>query len=100
MKTFLPLALAVSLLTAPLRAADAGAEMAAAAKNFLGALTPEQKQKAAFDFANDERKNWHFIPRARKGLPLKEMTPEQRKRHLLLGTGLSERPGYGKAGRS
>ena len=97
MKSFLPIALAVSFLTAPLRAADAGAEMTVAAKNFLAALTPEQKEKASFDFANDERKNWHFIPRERKGLPIKEMTQEQRLlAHALLSTGLSER-GYGKA---
>jgi hypothetical protein len=97
MKTFLPLVLAVSFLTAPLRAADAAGEMAAAAKSFLAALTPEQKQKATFGFTDDERKNWHFIPRARKGLSYKEMTPDQRKlASALLNTGLSQR-GYEKA---
>mgnify|MGYP002137742321 CR=1 FL=1 len=45
---------------------------------FLGALTPEQKTKATFDFAGEERTNWHFIPRERKGLQIKEMTQEQR----------------------
>lgn len=92
-------AVLVSLIAsaAPLRAHDAGAEMAQAAKNFLAALTPEQQAKASFGFADDERANWHFIPRVRIGLPIKEMTPEQRLlAHALLATGLSHR-GYGKA---
>jgi hypothetical protein len=81
----------------PLRAHDAGAEMAAAAKNFLSALTPEQQTKASFAFADAERSNWHFIPRVRKGLPIKEMTSEQRLlAHALLASGLSH-SGYGKA---
>ena len=77
MKT-LALTLALSLLLTPLRAHDATVEMAAAANNFLVALTPEQKAKAAFEFKDGERTNWHFIPRPRKGLPIKEMTQEQR----------------------
>jgi hypothetical protein len=97
MKRTLVLTLALSLLLAPLRAHDATAEMADAAKNFLGALTAEQKAKAAFEFAGAERTNWHFIPRARKGLAIKEMTHEQRLlAHALLATGMSHR-GYAKA---
>lgn len=93
----LPLALACVFATLPLRAHDAGAEMSAAAINFLSSLTPEQKAKATFDFGGDERKNWHFIPRERKGLPIKDMAPEQRLlAQALLATGLSNR-GYAKA---
>jgi hypothetical protein len=72
-------------------------EMADAANHFLSALSPEQKSKATFALNDDERLNWHFIPKARKGLPLKEMTSAQR--HLaqaLLNTALSQR-GYMKA---
>ena len=54
---------------------DAGTQMSAIAKVFLAALTPEQKAKASFGFSDEERENWHFIPRERKGLPMKEMTP-------------------------
>ena len=61
------------------KAHDAGVQMAAIAKVFLAALTPEQKAKATFDFAGEERENWHFIPRERKGLPMKEMTPQQQR---------------------
>jgi hypothetical protein len=97
MKRTLVLTLALSLLLAPLHAHDATAEMADAAKNFLGALTAEQKAKATFEFAGAERTNWHFIPRARKGLAIKEMTHEQRLlAHALLATGMSHR-GYAKA---
>ncbi len=97
MKIPLVLTLALSLLLAPLHAHDATAEMADAAKNFLGALSAEQKAKATFEFAGAERTNWHFIPRERKGLAIKEMTQEQRLlAHALLATGLSHR-GYAKA---
>ena len=69
-------------------------EMVAAANKFLGALDAAQKTKATFELKNDERLNWHFIPKARKGLPLKEMTPAQRELALvLLKSGLSQR-GY------
>lgn len=55
-----------------------GNAMADAAGRFLSALNDEQKGKATFKFDDAERLNWHFIPRPRKGLPVKEMTPEQR----------------------
>lgn len=72
-------------------------EMAEGARNFLAALTPGQKAKAVFEFQNDERFDWHFIPKDRKGLSFKEMTPPQRLlAHALLSSGLSQR-GYMKA---
>jgi len=61
------------------------------------ALGPEQRAKATFGFTDDERMNWHFIPKVRQGLTLGEMTPWQR--HLanaLLAAGLSQ-TGYIKA---
>lgn len=71
--------------------------MASTAKAFLASLDSEQLAKAKFDFAIDERENWHFIPKPRKGLPLREMTPTQHKlAHALLASGLSSR-GYIKA---
>lgn len=95
LRHFLPLALL--LLAAPLRAHESSAEMAAAANNLLVTLTPEQKAKASFEYPDEERKNWHFIPRVRKGLTFKEMTYEQRLlAQALLATGLSGR-GYSKA---
>jgi hypothetical protein len=65
-------------------------EMADAALAFWSALTPEQQKKAAYEFANDERLNWHFIPKPRNGLPYKEMTPAQRNlAWAFMSTGLS-----------
>ncbi len=85
-------------VTAALRlVASPVGEMTDAAKNLLSALTPEQRAKATFSAEADERQNWHFIPKDRLGLTLKEMTPAQR--HLaygLLNSGLSSK-GYLKA---
>jgi hypothetical protein len=93
----LPLVLSFTLHSASLHAHDATAEMAMAANNFLADLTPEQKAKATFDVKDAERENWHYIPRARKGLPFKEMSPAQKLlAQALLASGLSNR-GYEKA---
>ncbi|HVR35929.1 MAG TPA: DUF3500 domain-containing protein [Methylomirabilota bacterium] len=67
-------------------------EMAEAAKRFLSALNEEQSARAVFPLADDERLNWHFVPKDRKGLPWKEMTPAQQQLAVgLLGSGLSNR---------
>jgi len=77
--------------------ATPGQEMADAANNFLNALTPDQQAKATYAFQDDERFDWHFIPKPRKGLPFAQMTSGQQKlAHALLVTGLSSR-GYSKA---
>ena len=72
-------------------------EMAAAANKFAASLKPEQGEKALFKLKDDERQNWHFIPKARKGLTIQEMTEEQRQLAMkLLRSGLSDH-GYRKA---
>src|SRR5439155_21284765 len=72
-------------------------EMTAAANNLLATLSAEQAAKATYALNDNERFNWHFIPRERKGLPLKEMAPEQKHlAHALLSTALSHQ-GYLKA---
>lgn len=71
--------------------------MTECANRFLAVLDADQRGKATFAFDADERLNWHFIPKERKGLPLREMTPYQK--HLasaLLASGLSQ-TGYVKA---
>lgn len=74
-----------------------GSRMATAADRFLDALDATQKEKASFDFDSPERINWHFIPRERKGLPVKEMSGAQRALAFgLLHTGLGA-SGYLKA---
>ena len=71
--------------------------MAEAATTFLAYLTAEQQARVLFPLENEERLNWHYIPRERRGLSLKEMDGGQRKlAHALLSSGLSRR-GYAKA---
>ncbi len=66
-----------------------GNHMAESASRFLTALDDSQKAQATFGFDDPERLNWHFIPRPRKGLPIKAMTPAQRALAFgLLQTGL------------
>ena len=72
-------------------------DMTVSAIKFLQTLSPAQKAKAQFAFDDDERYNWHYIPIERKGIPLKELTPGQRKAGLdLLRTALSD-TGFNKA---
>jgi hypothetical protein len=97
--------LVVGLMAAGAGAALSGADrsassMTSAATAFLASLTPEQKGKAVFPFASDERVHWHFIPTGpppmfpRNGLTIKEMSEAQRKAaHALLKASLSQR-GY------
>lgn len=71
--------------------------MLSAAREFLAALTPEQQAKAVIAFDDEERMNWHFTPRMRRGLPIKAMDTTQRLlAHGLISTGVSAR-GYLKA---
>src|SRR6202008_4514967 len=75
----------------------AASRMTECANRFLAALDANQRGKATFPFESDERMNWHFIPKERKGLPLRKMTPYQK--HLasaLLAARLSQ-TGYIKA---
>ena len=64
------------MATAPV-ASKTAREIAGAANDFLAALTPEQRGKATFDFSSDERQNWHYVPRPRKGLPRGDMEEAQ-----------------------
>jgi hypothetical protein len=77
---------------------DAGrAAMARAAAAFLTTLDPRQRQTATFKLGDDERRNWHYVPRGRKGLPFKEMPPAARTAaHELMQASLSA-VGYAKA---
>lgn len=73
------------------------ADMAAAAMALWNSLSPAQQQQVRFDFDDPERQNWHAIPRPRKGLSIKELSPAQRNLvWAFLSTGLSSR-GFAKA---
>lgn len=82
---------AAGLLTAAYERTRPENVMTTAAKAYLNGLTPEQRARAVFPFAGEERLNWHFIPIERKGVALREMTPAQK--HLaeaLMSAGLSQ----------
>jgi len=68
------------------------ADMTEGAGRLLRSLTPDLKSQVSLPFDSDERFNWHYIPRDRKGVPFKAMTPAQRRlADSLLTTGLSHR---------
>ena len=50
----------------------------AAANKFVNALDKEQKALAVFPFDIDERFNFHFFPKDRKGIPLHKLTASQK----------------------
>ena len=75
----------------------AAASVAAAANRFLSLLDADARARATFDLGDDERFNWAFTPVSRNGLPLKDMTLEQRTAaHAMLQATLSSQ-GYHKA---
>ena len=75
------------------------AAMTQAAQAFLETLTPEQKTAVMFPFNGEDRFDWHFIPRERKGVPLKTMTDEQQSAALALVQASLSAEGYDKAER-
>ena len=91
---------AVMAMSRPVRLqAEEGAReaMARAALAFVGTLDPRRTRQATFSFGDAERLNWHYVPRRREGLPLKDMTSSSRAAaHALLQAGLSA-VGYAKA---
>ncbi|TMI69155.1 MAG: DUF3500 domain-containing protein [Bacteroidetes bacterium] len=68
-----------------------------AAVNFLGSLSANQKKQAQFLFSDDERYNWHFIPKSRKGIPLKDLNAAQRNTAFSLLRMTMSDTGYRKA---
>lgn len=72
-------------------------DMADAATAFWQSLTPDQQKVAGYKFDDAERFDWHFIPKPRKGLTIKDMTSAQRAlAQALLASGMSQK-GYVKA---
>lgn len=73
-----------------LRAHDVAKEMADAAKLLLKSLDKDQSKAVQFEFDDELRKNWQFIPMEREGLGMKAMKPHQRLLAVsLVQTGLS-----------
>ncbi len=79
-------------------AGDVGAAMTVAAQACLASLQPDELAKAAMKFDDPARLDWTNIPKKeRKGLPIRDMSAEQRTLcHRLLRAALSP-SGYDKA---
>jgi hypothetical protein len=81
-------------LLVPLRlpAHTASRALSEAALAFLATLPVDLARRTTYGIKDAERENWHFVPKERNGLALKEMTPLQREKALaLLRAGLSDR---------
>lgn len=64
--------------------------MAKAASAFLRALDSAKRAKASLPFNSEERPDWYFVPRERQGVPIKQMSSEERRAALtLLRSGVS-----------
>ena len=97
MRALLVLGTGLAALAVLAGIADVSTAMMAGARSFLGSLRPEQRAKAALPFDGEERRNWHYVPRARRGIPLRDLDPAQRRlAEDLLKTGLGPR-GYTEA---
>ena len=71
---------------------DPAQDMLAAMNDLMGSLDEAQTKQLSFQFDDELRKDWQFIPMERKGLSLKQMKPHQR--HLgmaLVQSALSHR---------
>jgi hypothetical protein len=89
------------LLTSAHYRIHSSAIMREAANNYLASLTPEQKAASVFDFKDEERYFWHYIPtddipkrfgKPRRGLQVRDMTASQKQlASALLAAGLSQR---------
>ncbi|MGH9914495.1 MAG: DUF3500 domain-containing protein, partial [Pyrinomonadaceae bacterium] len=65
--------------------------MQLAATAFYESLNNEQRDKTQISFGDEERFDWHYVPKSRRGIPLKELDERQRRSALaLLATGLSK----------
>lgn len=75
---------------------EAAAKMRVAADNALAALSPAAREKVARPFDDPDRLDWHYTPRSRNGIALKELDAKGRDAvHALLKEGLSA-AGYRK----
>lgn len=77
--------------------AAANARMRAAAVEFLDSLPEAQRKAATFSFDGPQRTDWQFVPMERVGLPLRDMTLEQRRAARKLMRSVLSDQGYLKA---
>ncbi|HSA91205.1 MAG TPA: DUF3500 domain-containing protein [Burkholderiales bacterium] len=91
------LALGAAAQDKPHPSAAAAAKMRVSAERLLAALPEQSREQALRPFEDRDRTDWHYTPRSRNGLALKEMDQTGREAtHALLRTALSA-AGYRKA---
>lgn len=74
-------------------------EMVSSVDAFLNGLSTQQRDTATYGFNDEERLNWHFIPRSRNGLSFNDMNEAQRElADRTMSTFLSAR-GYDRISR-
>ena len=96
---FVALAIVTAGAVSMLQNEDHVAAMSESAQAFLDTLTPEQRSAVMFAFNSDDRFDWHYIPRERKGVALKTMTKAQKTAALALLEASLSAEGYDKAER-
>jgi hypothetical protein len=69
----------IALITLPALAHEehAANDMAAAAKSLIASFEDNAEPSLVFAMDDEHRLDWHFIPKERKGVPMKQMTPQQ-----------------------
>lgn len=72
-------------------------QMSESAGLFLKTLDEDQKKTAVVPFSDLSRYDWHFTPRARKGLTLKNMNAAQRRSAMAMMQLVLSREGFAKA---
>ena len=97
--TLLVVGVATAGASAALAARDVinDARLADAADRFIATLDSAGRARAVRAFADSARFDWHFVPRARTGLPLKDMTLPQRAAALALLQAATSSQGFHKA---
>jgi hypothetical protein len=84
--------LVATALPAAVVATSPAVNLAGAAQAFLATLDAGERRAASFPFNSEERLNWGYVPRERRGLAVGQMRPASREAAgRLLGAALSER---------
>jgi len=71
-------ALSVGAVGAQESRIDLTQRMVDATNAFVSSLSVQQRNNGIYAFDDEERFNWHFIPRDRKGVPFRSMNDSQR----------------------
>ncbi len=69
----------------------------ARASDFLSLLDSGQIEKAQYDFEDNERFDWHYVPRERNGITFNDLNEKQRQAALALLRSCVSEQGYQKA---